>query len=259
MGKATVSPDFGGVASGPGSLAGGWDQFFSSSGDVGRSHLRTFPKEASREQYKEPHLPARPGKGPGEMPTKSQTWGIGGTRPTGRLQLEPAESREMRPGGKLYLTPKESGVEDTVQDTGRKGHVFIDGVDVRHQKSKEYTLEDALQKKLRVPEECRSDARTIHRVAPPGLKGYMGAEYSNGFFKQSAVPPTRMRLPKAEQGVPAPAVPRPPRKTFKQKRAEAEQAEQVGQVEALNLEYEMVSDDEDRVRDLAEPDKVAAD
>jgi len=33
----------------------------------------------------------------------------------------------------------------------------------------------------RVTEEMRSDKRVIHRMAPPGLKGYMGAEYSNDY------------------------------------------------------------------------------
>ena len=30
-------------------------------------------------------------------------------------------------------------------------------------------------------EEMRSDKRVIHLMAPPGLKGYMGAEYSNDY------------------------------------------------------------------------------
>ena len=142
---------------------------------------------------------------------------------------------------------------------GRKGHAYRDGVDVRKLKTGEYELEDRLQTKTRVPEERRTEARTIHRIAPPGLKGYMGAEYSNDFFKRSAVPPTRMRPEKGDAKVPAPAVPRPPRKSFKEKRAEAEIADQVGLVETLSLDYEYVSDDEDRPQDLEEREKVAAD
>ena len=59
-------------------------------------------------------------------------------------------------------------------DMGRKRHVYdAAGVDRKNWRSNGFTLEDQLQRKAKVPEEMRTDARTIHRMAPPGLKGYM--------------------------------------------------------------------------------------
>ena len=77
-------------------------------------------------------------------------------------------------------------------------------------------ISQMIGKKRVVPEEMRCDVRSIHRIAPPGLKGYMGAEYSNNFFSRS----------KDECEVPA-AVPSAPRKTFAQKCAEEEHSLQV--------------------------------
>ena len=90
-------------------------------------------------------------------------------------------------------------------------------------RSEGFLLEDVLQRKGRVPEEMRVDHRDIHRVAPPGLKGYMGAEYSNDFFTKGR-----------DLGIVGPkAVPRPTKKTFKEKRAEEEVADQVALVARL--------------------------
>ena len=94
-----------------------------------------------------------------------------------------------------------------------------------------------LQRKGRVTEEMRSESRTIDRMAPPGLKGFMGAEYSLGYFTEGR-----------DHGLVGPkAVARPHKKTFKQKRAEQEVAEQVALVNTLKLQLadgEPDSDDE---------------
>ena len=36
-------------------------------------------------------------------------------------------------------------------------------------------------------EEMVSEPRTIHRMAPPGMKGFMGAEYSLDYWKMDGV------------------------------------------------------------------------
>ena len=138
------------------------------------------------------------------------------------------------------------------EDTGRKGHVVgTDGTDQRNRRSNGFLLEDTLQRKARVPEEMRCDVRTIHRIAPPGLKGYMGAEYSNNFFSR----PKEPEAPPMEGS-------RPLRKSFKQKRAEEELDAQVELVrQGLQLvplavgEGECANSDDEG---LAEPDKVLA-
>ena len=140
------------------------------------------------------------------------------------------------------------------EDTGRKGHVVgTDGTDQRNRRSNGFLLEDTLQRKARVPEEMRCDVRTIHRIAPPGLKGYMGAEYSNDFFKRPSEP---------EQ--PAAVSSQTQRKTFKQKRAEEEVDLAVElvrhELHAIPLdsgEGDVISDDEEGIAVGA--DKVLAD
>ena len=84
---------------------------------------------------------------------------------------------------------------------GRKKHVY-DGepshvTDRANRRSDVGYLEDALQRRGRVTEDMVSEKRTIHRMAPPGLKGFLGAEYANGYWKMDGVvrlappPPSR--------------------------------------------------------------------
>ena len=124
-------------------------------------------------------------------------------------------------------------------EMGRKGAVYNEaGTDVKTILSKGFLLEDQLQRKQRVPEEARTDKRTIHRWAPPGLKGYMGAEYSNDFFlhdrNRSSEP---MRASNASS--------LRTRKSFAEKRSEEEVAEQVALVTRLYQPLEGGDDDDE--------------
>jgi len=118
---------------------------------------------------------------------------------------------------KRYLLPKPA--DDAVLETylGRKKHVY-DGEashanDRANKRSDVGYLEDALQRRGRVTEEMVSEKRTIHRMAPPGLKGYLGAEYANGYWLMDGVvrlaPPPSTRRPHCLQRPPGPAPPSP--------------------------------------------------
>ena len=110
---------------------------------------------------------------------------------------------------------------------------------VKNRMSDGFVLEDVMQRKQHVPEEARSEARTIHRMAPPGLKGYMGAEYSNDFFTYYY----------AKDKMSEAAAPRPMGNKVKvvaQKRMEEEVADQVALVERLHQPLDDAeSDDEE--------------
>ena len=102
---------------------------------------------------------------------------MGGTLPNGTMYLPVPAADDMKFSCKKYLVPRESMEMAAGMDMGRKAHVFdAAGVDRQYWRSGGFTLEDQLQRKAKVPEEMRTDARDIHRMAPPGLKGYMGAE-----------------------------------------------------------------------------------
>lgn len=266
-----------------GHFAGGWGEFYASNSDnLGNPHLRTYngpqaekvlPKASvppttvdcwsltcarslvqSGQFYETsilPLVPARPGKAAPPPSKDSLTWGVGGTLPQGRYHGKPGPAADFRCSQKKYIPEKGSTEIVFSKDTGNKRHVFDEYGDRHDRRSESYFLESVLQRKAKVPEEMRSDHRTIHRMAPPGLKGYMGAEYSNDFFKR----------PPPEEQV---AEPSKPRKTFKQKRAEEEVALQVdlvthelGAIPLSSGDDEVnLSDDE---RETTEADKVFAD
>ena len=173
-----------------GHFSGGWGAFYSTGHDVDtcNPHLRTYSgRQAEKffETFKQPHVPPRPGKAPVAPGPDSFVWGIGGTLPHGRRALRPPEAVEMGNSCKKYIPEKPSVETAFSEDLGRKRHVYDakSGEDRSNARSSSFALEDTLQRKGRVPEEMRSDKRTIHRMAPPGLKGYMGSEYSNDFFR----------------------------------------------------------------------------
>jgi hypothetical protein len=201
-----------------GHFSGGWGEFYSKNYDVGAGnpHLRTYTgKQAEKfyEAFKQPAPPVRNGKA--AVPAfrdASVTWGIGGTLPHGRRVGVLPPAADFKFSCKKYIAPRPSEEQAAGEDLGRKRHVYDErtGVDRAHRRSAGFLLEDQLQRKAAVPEEMRCDQRTIHRMAPPGLKGYMGAEYSNDFFARPPPSPP----PVESRG--------PPRKSFKQKRAEAD-------------------------------------
>mmetsp|Transcript_32104 Transcript_32104/g.87961 ORF Transcript_32104/g.87961 Transcript_32104/m.87961 type:complete len:264 (-) Transcript_32104:170-961(-) len=239
-----------------GSMNDGWGGFYRAKQEPGRPHLRTYGSVAEKfsENFKltEPREPDHKIMVPG--PGVSNTWGIGGTHPTGRMHVLPNPALEFHASTKRHLEPKETGHFGSAEQMGRKHHVYdTAGLDMRQTRSDSYSLDTMLQRKARVPEEMRSEARTIHRMAPPGLKGYMGAEYSNDYFRYGASVPAVLMRPSREDKAVAElkaAAARHAalhhRKTFKQKRVEADLAEQVGLVAGLNLDYEYLDDDEDR-------------
>ena len=144
---------------------------------------------------------------------------------------------------------------------GSKAHVYdADGNNLCLRRGKDVFLDNELQKKTRVPESVRAEPRDIHRPQPPGLKGFLGAEYSNDYWKMDGVVPrTKMRMSKADLAEQALllAAERSARlgkpKSFKQKRFEEDLFEQQSLVHGLTAtEYDYVEDDEDRP--VVEPD-----
>ena len=186
-----------------GSMDAGWGGFYATTFEPGRPQLRTYGREAEKffETFKLPEGPERAHKAFAPGPGVSDTWGIGGTYKSGRKSLVPAESKHFQSSSKKHLDCRESDEYGLSNMMARKQHVLnAAGEDMRGIRSKGFLLDDMLQRKGRVPEEMRSEARTIHRMAPPGLKGYMGAEYSNDYFKYGAsVPATLMRPSKEDQ------------------------------------------------------------
>ena len=206
-----TEPDFGlqtkynGCRPAAGPLQGGWDQFYASSKSDGfRPHLHTYGADSEKffETFKLPYQPGRPPKPPPRpIGVPGQTWGVGGTLPCGTRTLVPNPAKEAANSSKRYLLPKPA--EDFMLETqlGRKKHVY-DGepshvTDRANRRSDVGYLEDALQRRGRVTEDMVSEKRTIHRMAPPGLKGFLGAEYANGYWKMDGVvrlappPPSR--------------------------------------------------------------------
>ena len=206
-----TQPDFGlqtkynGCRPAAGPLQGGWDQFYASSKSDGfRPHLHTYGADSEKffETFKLPYQPGRPPKPPPRpIGVPGQTWGVGGTLPCGTRTLVPNPAKEAANSSKRYLLPKPA--EDFMLETqlGRKKHVY-DGepshvTDRANRRSDVGYLEDALQRRGRVTEDMVSEKRTIHRMAPPGLKGFLGAEYANGYWKMDGVvrlappPPSR--------------------------------------------------------------------
>ena len=200
--RAGTEPDFGLQTKGHQSrptaspLQGGWDSFYASSkSDGGRPHLHTYGADSEKffETFKLPYQPGRPAKPPARaigMP--GQSWGIGGSLPSGTKTLSGTKTQEAAvSSSKRYLEPKPA-IDYVVETSlGRKKHVY-DGEachlnDRANRRSEVGFLEDALQRRARVSEEMVTEKRTIHRMAPPGLKGYLGAEYSNGYWMMDGV------------------------------------------------------------------------
>ena len=178
----------------PSRLQRGWDRFYDGGKDEGRPHMHTYGPDAEKffETFKLPHVEPRPAKPlrPGAMDIgrPGESWGIGGSLPSGTLHLEPFPAKEAKWSCKMYIAPKPA-VGYLLEDTmGRKKHVYGDGgVDCARRRSEHSFLEDALQRRGRVTEEMVSEPRTIHRMAPPGMKGFMGAEYSLDYWKMDGV------------------------------------------------------------------------
>mmetsp|Transcript_42070 Transcript_42070/g.84466 ORF Transcript_42070/g.84466 Transcript_42070/m.84466 type:complete len:247 (-) Transcript_42070:67-807(-) len=238
-----------------GVLSSNWGDFYATrTDDLGKPHLRTYSVPQAEKFFQTstlPLVPARQGRAAPPPSKESLTWGVGGTLPHGRFHGKPAPAGEFQNSQKRYIPEKRSQETVFKKDTGAKMHVFDESGDRHDKRSESYVLESMLQRKAKVPEEMRVDHRTIHRMAPPGLKGYMGAEYSNDFFARPKEP---------EQA--AAVVSQTLKKTFKQKRAEEEVIYDRGLVHqelaAIPLETgdgEVDSDDEV----LAEADKVYAD
>ena len=209
-----------------GHFSGGWGAFYATDHDVdaGNAHLRTYHgRQAEKffETFKQPHVPPRPGKASVPPRPESYTWGIGGTLPVGRFHARPSEAAEFKFSQKKFIAERPSVELKFEEDLGRKRHVYdpLTGDDLHNARSESFVLEDTLQRKGRVPEERRCDKRSIFRMAPPGLKGYMGSEYSEDFFRTPQEPP------------PPPTGGSRLRKSFRQKRAEEDVADQVRLVE----------------------------
>lgn len=236
-----------------GHFSDGWVGFYQNKYDLdqGNPQLRTYQgRQAEKfyETFKQPHIPPKPGKASAPPRPESLTWGMGGTLPNGKMYLPVPPSADMKFSCKKYLTQDESTEMASGVDMGRKAHVFdAAGVDRQYWRSGGFTLEDQLQRKAKVPEEMRTDARVIHRMAPPGLKGYMGAEYSNDFFAtrriaEGGTHPHRIKVGKGGawpedvmRSMSLQPQERQTRKTFAQKRVEEEKDLDVALVGRLLL------------------------
>ncbi|KAL1522480.1 hypothetical protein AB1Y20_017468 [Prymnesium parvum] len=249
-----------------GELRDGWAGFYAEGRAPDRTQLRTYGPTSEKffETFKLPLAPEPRHKGFAAGPSGSHSWGIGGTYPSGRKHIEPPPARDFVPSSKRSIQCRQSEQYSMVNEIGRKRHVYNEkGEDMRNRHSSGYELDDMLQRKGRVTEEMRTEARTIHRLAPPGLKGYMGPEYSNDFFKHGgSVAPVRMMPTKEDKAIAELKAAADywatlhQRKTYKQKRAEYELAEQVDLVAGLNLEYEYLDDDEDAPREEEQKERV---
>jgi len=227
-------------------------------------HLRTFGPQAEKFAYSA-YVPPRPLRisGPGPV-HEGESWGIGGSVPWGVMRAAGPVSREAAPTGlrRIVAVPSEEfGIESTL---GPKGKVYdADGRDVRLLRSSEFGLSDQLQRKRRVPEEMRTEQRTIDRPAPPGMKGFLGPEYWNDYWKlDGVVVRTRMKPSRddlteqalrmaAERGATLGKT-----KSFAEKRVEEAVSEEQELVRTLRLAHDSIygdeggyasSDDEERV------------
>ena len=221
-----------------------------------RPHLRTYGELAEKFAHSTEDPLRRLAKPGIEASGRGVSWGMGGSIPQGTKKVPPpGGSGDFEPKqGKKFLAPAETGhfgLEDTI---GHKRVIYepASGVSRRQLRSDEQSLEESLNRKGRVAEEDRVDHRTIHRMAPPGLKGYMGAEYWNDYWKQDGVVartvmrPSRddlaeMALRKAAERGSGGAQ----RKTFKQKKAAEDLREQQELVATLQLECELEAESDE--------------
>mmetsp|Transcript_22089 Transcript_22089/g.56418 ORF Transcript_22089/g.56418 Transcript_22089/m.56418 type:complete len:281 (-) Transcript_22089:168-1010(-) len=261
-----------------GHLSGGWQTFYKTNQDVdnGKPQLRTYTGRQAEKFYETSAQalgPARPGKGAVPPAKESLTWGIGGTLAAGRLHCKPFPAADFKYSSKKYI-PGERSEEMSFHDaTGAKKHVYdAHGNDRQNFRSAGYLLEDTIGKKKLVPEEVRCDKRTIHRMAPPGLKGYMGSEYSNEFFLKGTYRTNDFMLRPYYQkdcdinGDEPTAIERPPRKSFKQKRIEEDFGLQVdlvsnglGSIPLASGDGEVIDSEDECEQEEGEMEKVAAD
>ena len=221
-----------------GYLTDGWGAFYAREQNAGNPHLRTYTGRQAEKFYETFAAGAggmpRPGKASLPPRPESLTWGMGGTLPNGRMRLQPFPSKDFANSQKRYLVPNEAVEMLPGEDLGRKRHVYdAAGADLKDKRSAGFVLEDVMQRKQRVPEEMRVAHRDIHRPMPPGLKGYMGAEYSNNFFTEGRGKASEMPVASNTGKT---------KKTFSEKRMEEEVAEQVALVSRL---FQPVEDDDE--------------
>jgi len=199
------------------------------------------------------------GRGPAGPP--SRRWGIGGDTPSGKASVAPLPPQDPRASSKRINGPNVSGTTYGLErQMPRKGHVFnAAGVDVRAAKSAEFGLADVMARKMSVSEEARTAHRTIDRMAPAGLKGYIGAEYSNGYYNLDGVVvrqklcPSKADLQLMElEAALARAARLGVTKSFSQKKKAAELDAEVELVSTLDIPYETLSDDEEAERVIVE-------
>jgi len=184
-----------------------------------------------------------------------QTWGVGSETFYGTRKVPgPVSSDEVAPTGLRRLEPKPSDEYKVGDSMGKKLQVFdAAGRDMRRLRSDEFSLESRLQRKQQVSEEARTEHRTIDRAMPPGLKGFLGAEYSNDYWKLDGVV-VRMRMKPSKDDLMEQALRTASErgtklgktKTFAEKRIDEDLIEQRQLVNTLNLDYDYITDDEDR-------------
>jgi len=178
---------------------------------------------------------------------------VGGEAFKGTRKLPgPISSDAQPPTGVRKIEPAASDEYSLDRSMGRKRQVFDGaGNSLRNMRSDEYGLGDVMQRKQPVPEEARTEHRSIDRPAPAGMKGFLGAEYSNDYWKLDGVvvrmkmKPSKADLAEAEMRAAAErGTMLGHTKTFAQKRIDAELVEQQELVSGLTLDYDNLSDDD---------------
>jgi hypothetical protein len=237
-----------------GRVAADWSQLETNKGQpVARPHLHTYGHTAEKWDHSgRSFVPERPMVSRVPPPPPSRTWGIEGDMPSGKGFAAPLPAQEQHVSSKRVLPPRFSGSHGLEDVMARKAHVRdASGRDVRNAFSAEFRLEDVMARKAKVSEADRTAPRTIDRVAPPGLKGFIGAEYSPGFYAQDGVVvrqrlrPSRadMQLMELEAAMARAARLGVPLSFAEKKREAALQAERQ-LVSTLHVPYDPLSDDE---------------
>jgi len=237
-----------------GRQAADWAQLETNKGrPAPNPHVRTFGHTAEKWDHSgRSFVESRPLVLRAPPMPPSRTWGIEGDIPSGKAHIVPHPAEEARISSKRIVGPKPSGVYNLENEMARKAHVFdASGTEVRCVRSTEFALEDTMVRKKKVTEEVRTAHRTIDRVAPAGLKGFIGVEYSNGYYAQDGViVRQRLRPSKADlevmelEAAMARSAQLGITKSFAEKKREAELEGERELVCSLEMPYESLSGDE---------------
>ena len=231
-----------------------------------KPQLRTYGASAEKFAHGS-YVPTRP-EDPTGRPMRGMsgpractenTWGIGGSESRGVQRVGSPKGGDVSWRGRRHFDEKPSALDANWSDS-QFSRTFSSkatvkdgsGIDVRARVTKEYTLENTLQRKLERP----ADPRPMGQK-PGGVNG-MGAEYQLGYWKMDGVVPRACLRPSREdqaqmamQMAAERSARRRKSKPFRQRQREEELEQQATLVGTLSLDFDYISDDEERPRDPA--------